>query len=95
MSHPEPTATPLLEQALLRLQAQCEAQRSAFLMFCRQLQTYGLCELNLLADDLAELAQQQTALSPERTELNRLRAEVQRLKAQIEATRRERPYPPR
>ena len=81
------------EQALLRLQAQLEAQRSALLMFCRQLHTYGFCDLGLLVDDLDELTRQQPALSPDHTELARMRSEVQRLKAQIEAVKRERPYP--
>ena len=92
MSDPASTS-PLQEQALLRLQAQCEAQRSALLMFFRQMQTYGMCDLALLVDDLDDLVRQQPPLSPDHTELARMRTDVQRLKAQIGADRRERQPP--
>ena len=89
MTDPTPTAAQLQEQALLRLQAQCEAQRSALLMFCRQLQTYGFCDLALLVADLDSLTRLQPPMSPEHTELARMRGDVQRLKAQIDAAKRE------
>lgn len=77
----------LQEQHILRLQAQLTAQRAALLMYCRQQQHVGFCDMSLLADDLERLANQQPALSVERTELVSLRAEVQRLKTTVDSSK--------